>query len=109
VSYLVKEDIPKLRDLLISHYSTSTMNMCVHQALLNMSGPPLKFSIKPDAVPHAIYTPATVPVHWHEEVKKQLARDVKLGILELVPAKEPTIWQHCMVVVRKQNGSPRQK
>jgi hypothetical protein len=94
-----------LKDLLINHYSSSTMNMCAHQPLPSMSGPPLKFAIKPDAVPHAIYTPATVPVHWQEEVKKQLARDFMLGILEEVPANEPTVWQHRMVVVRKHNGS----
>lgn len=34
-------------------------------------------------------------------------RDVELGILEKVPANEPTLWMHKMVVVRKQNGSPR--
>ena len=100
-----EEDIPMLKDLLINHYSSSTMNMCAHQPLPSMSGPPLKFAIKPDAVPHAIYTPATVPVHWQEEVKKQLARDFMLGILEEVPANEPTVWQHRMVVVRKHNGS----
>jgi hypothetical protein len=53
-----------LRDLLISHYTTSTMNMS-----------PMLSS------PHA-----TVPFHWQKEVKKQLVRDVELGILEQVPA-----------------------
>ena len=100
-------NIPKLRDLLVQHYSTSTMNMCSHQPLPKMTGPPLKFSLKPDAIPHAIHNPATIPVHWAEEVKKQLARDVELGILEEVPTNEPTLWMHRMVVVRKQNGSPR--
>jgi hypothetical protein len=52
-------------------------------------------------------SPTPVPVHWKEEVKKQLARDFMLGILEEVPANKPTVWQHRMVVVRKQNGSQR--
>ena len=102
-----EENIPKLRELLVKHYSTSTMNMCSHQPLPQMTGPPLKFSLKPDAVPHAIHNPATIPVHWEEEVKKPLDRDVEMGILEKVPANEPTVWLHRMVVVRKQNGSPR--
>ena len=102
-----EENIPKLRDLLVQHYSTSTMNMCSHQPLPKMTGPPLKFSLKPDAIPHAIHNPATIPVHWVEQVQKQLARDVELGILEEVPTNEPTLWMHRMVVVRKQNGSPR--
>jgi hypothetical protein len=42
-----------------------------------------------------------------EEVKKQLARDMELGILEKMPSNEHTVWQHRMVVIRKQNGSPR--
>ena len=102
-----EENIPKLRDMLVQHYSTSTMNMCSHQPLPKMTGPPLQFSLKPDAVPHAIHSPATIPVHWMDQVKKQLLRDVELGILEEVPANEPTLWMHRMVVVRKHDGSPR--
>ena len=56
---------------------------------------PLKFTLKPAAV------------HWEEDVKHQLARDVELGILEKVPLNTPTVWCHRIVVVRKQNGSPR--
>ena len=70
----------------------------LHQPLLKMTGPPFKFVIKPDAVPHAIHNPATIPVHWVEEVQKQLARDVELGILEKVPLNEPTEWMHRMVI-----------
>ena len=66
-----------------------------------MSGQPLKFAINSDAIPHAIYTPPTVPVLWQEEVKKKLARNVELGILEEVPANEPTVWQHRMVVAEQ--------
>ena len=29
-----------------------------------------------------------------------------IGVLEEVPANEPTVWLHRMVVVRKQNSSP---
>lgn len=101
---MTDKDITMFRELLVTHYATSTMNMCTHQPLPNMSGdsgPPLKHTLKPDAVQRAVYTPATVPIHWREEVKKQLDRDVDLGILERVPPNEPTLWQHRMVVVRK--------
>ena len=86
---MTEENIPKLRDLLVKHYGTSTMKMCSHQPLPKMTGPPLKFSLKPDAVTHAIHSPATIPIHWVEEVKKQLARNVEMGNLEEVPAKRP--------------------
>ena len=102
-----EENVPKLKQFLIDYYSTSTMKMCSHQKLPEVSGPPLHFTLKPDAVPVAVHTPATVPVHWHNEVKSQLDRDVTMGILEVVPPNEPTKWQHRMVVVRKHNGKPR--
>jgi hypothetical protein len=58
--------------------------------------PPLKFSIKPDDVPHAIYTPATIEVHCRRNSR---SRDMELGILEQMPSNEPTVGQHCMVVM----------
>ena len=102
-----EENVPKLKQYLIDYYSTSTMNLCSHQKLPEVSGPPLHFTLKPDAVPVAVHTPATVPIHWFNEVKNQLDRDVTMGILEVVPPNEPTKWQHRMVVVRKHNGKPR--
>ena len=35
----------------------------------------------------------TVPFPWKADMKKQLVRDMESGILEQVPAKEPTVWQ----------------
>ena len=103
----VPENIQKLKNFIINHYSTSTMNLCPHQKLPECDGPPLHFTLKPGAVPHAVYTPATIPVHWGEVVKAQIDRDVELGILTPVPPNEPAIWQHRMVVVKKHNGTPR--
>ena len=60
----------------------------------------------PDAKPVAVYTAATVPLHWREEVKAQLDEDVALGVLEKVPAGEPTVWQARMHVVPKHDGTP---
>ena len=56
--------------------------------------PPLKFSIKPDAVPpcylHSSHD--LVPVHWQDEVNKQLVRDVEFGIMKQVHTNKPTVW-----------------
>ena len=98
---VTEKDIPRFIELLVSHYKRSTMNMCPHQPFPSMSGQPLNFSLKPDAVPHAVYTPATIPVHWQEDLQKQL------GILKRVHANESTVWQNRMLVVRKLNRSPR--
>ena len=102
-----EENVPKLKQFIVDYYASSTMNLCSHQQLPKITGPPVHYSLKPDAKPVAIHTPAVLPIHWTSQVREQLLRDVKLGILEEVPPEEPTKWQHRMVVVRKPNGTPR--
>ena len=53
------------------------------------------------------HTPALVPRHWEAEVKKQLNKDIRKGILEPVPVGEATEWCARMVVVAKKSGHPR--
>ena len=60
-----------------------------------------------DAEPVAYHTPMPVPLHWQEEVKAGLDRDVRLGVLEEVPIGEPVTWCHRMVVCSKKNGKVR--
>ena len=105
----VEKNIPRLKDFIVNHYAALTMNMCTHQLLPVMTGPgpPLHFTLKPDVQPVAACTPAAIPIHWMAPVREQLEQDVKLDILEKVPANEPAVWQHRMVVVRKPNGTHR--
>ena len=60
-----------------------------------------------DAKPVAIHTPKKVPLNLTEQVKRNLDRDVSLGIIEPVPINTPTTWCARMVVVAKHDGSPR--
>ena len=46
-------------------------------------------------------------LHWQQEVKAGLERDVALGVLERVPMGEPTDWCAPMTIAAKKNGSPR--
>ena len=80
----------RLKEFLLQYYKSSTFNVCPHQPLPLMQGPPLEFRMKPDAKPHAIYTAATVAAHWEKKVKDNIDRDVRLGVLEKV---EP--YMHC--------------
>lgn len=57
--------------------------------------------------PSAVHTLIPVPHHWKKRVKEDLDRDVKLGIIEPVPAGTPTICCSRMVVAPKKAGSPR--
>ena len=45
------ENLEKLRNYIVEHYSSSTMNMCSHQSLPEMAGPPLHFTLKEGTVP----------------------------------------------------------
>ena len=67
-------------DFLRQYYGPSSFNVCKHQSLPMMHGPALEIHLKEGAVPHAIYTPAEVSVHWREKVKADM-RDVELGVL----------------------------
>ena len=72
-----------------------------------MSGPPLHLMVDPEAKPTAHHTPIPVPIHWQDEVKADLDRDVRLGILEPVPVGTPVTWCSKMVVAAKKSGKPR--
>ena len=97
----------KLQQYLLNHYSSSTFNVCEHQTLPLMEGPPMRLMIDPEATPTAHHSPIPVPLHWQDDVKAGLDRDVRLGVLEPVPIGEPVTWCHRMVICAKKNGKPR--
>ena len=93
---------------LLDYYASSAFNTCTHQPLPLMTGlPPLRLLLKEGSVPHAIHTPATVPAHWTQQVRKDLEQDIDLGVLERVPSNTPTTWCSRMHVVGKKTGEPR--
>ena len=100
----------RLKEFLLSYYKSSTFNVCPHQPLPLMHGPPLEFKLKPDAKPFAVYSPATVPAHWANQVKADIQRDVQLGVLEKVePEMDSGVddWCSRMVIGRKHREEPR--
>ena len=97
----------RLEEWLLQYYASSAFNVCEHQLLPKMTGRPLDIHFKPDGQPKAFHCPIPVPHHWKKQVKADLDRDVRLGIVEPVPPGTPTIWCSKMVVVAKKDGSPR--
>ena len=97
----------RMEEYLLNLYSSSLFNTCEHQTLPMMTGPPLALLIDPNANPKPCHYPIPVPVHWQEEVKRGLDRDVALGVLEKVPLGTPVTWCHRMVICTKKNGSLR--
>lgn len=104
---LVPENVEKIQSWLLDYYKSSTFNVCEHQTLPMMSGPPLHLNIDPNATPVAHHKPIPIPVHWQEQVYAGLDRDCRLGVLEPVPIGTPVTWCHKMVVVAKKSGKPR--
>ena len=97
----------RLEEYLKEQYASSVFNVCTHQPLPMMKGPPMRLMIDPEAKPTAFHTPLSVPYHWMEEVKADIDRDVRLGVLEQVPISDPVTWCHRMVICPKKNGKPR--
>ena len=102
-----EENNSKMKQWLLDRFSASTFNKCPHQPLPMMTGPPIKIHVDPDAIPSTVHAPAQVPIHWREQVKKQLDDDVALGVIEKVEPNTPTTWCHRAIWVRKPDGSPR--
>lgn len=100
-------NVPKLKEWLVNHYSSSTFNTCAHQPLKKMNGPPMRLMLDPHAEPTAYHKAIPVPIHWREKVKASLEQDVRLGVIEPVPIGEPVTWCHRMIVCAKKNGEPR--
>ena len=72
-----------------------------------MDMPPLCLMVDPNAMLVAHHTPVPVPIHWQEEAKAGIDRDIRLGVIEPVPIGEPVTWCHRMVICAKKDGSPR--
>ena len=68
--------------------------------------PPIQLHVDPKAKPYAINKPHPVPIHWRDQVKAKLDRDVRIGVLEQVPIGEPTEWCSPKVICPKANGDP---
>ena len=86
----------KLQQYLLDYYSSSTFNI-EHQILPLMDSPPMRLMINPHATPTAHHSPIPVPLHWQDDVKAGLDRDMRLGVLKPVPFGEPVTWCHHMV------------
>ena len=89
-------NIRRMREWLLTQFATSTFNTCPHQYLPCMKGPPIEMHLDSAATPRVCHTAANVPIHWQEQVKADLERDVALGVIERVPYGEPVIWCHRM-------------
>ena len=101
------ENVASLKEWILQRYASSAFNVCEHQPIPEMAGPPLDIKLDDGAEPVAVHSPIPIPHHWKREGKARLDRDCRLGVIEPVPAGTPTTWCSRMVVAPKHDGSPR--
>ena len=104
---LTDDNREEIETFLINHYKSSTFNMCTHQELPRMKGPPMHIMVNSTATPVAVQKAIPVPIHYEEQVKKDIDRDVRLGVIEKVPAGTPITWCSRMIVCSKKDSKPR--
>ena len=68
-------------------------------------GEEFEIKLKPNATPHALFTPRHVPLPLRPKVEEELARMEEMGVISKVD--EPTPWRTGMVMVPKKSGSIR--
>ena len=76
------------------------------EELQAMEGEPMKIHLKDGAKPFALYGAREIAFAHRAQVKEELDKMVKRGVIEPV-GDEPSEWCHPLVVVIKKNGSIR--
>ena len=88
----------RLQHWLLNYYASSAFNTCTHTQLSMMDGPTMRLMVDPESKPVAHHTPILVPIHWQDEVKAGLDRDLSLGVIEPVLVGTPLIYCDRMVI-----------
>ena len=97
----------KLEEFIMDYYKGSAFNVCEHHPLPMIQDKPLSIIVDDKVKPTAIHKPVPIPVHWEQQVKDGLDRDVALKVIEPVPLGTPVTWCSRMIIVPKQDGTPR--
>ena len=74
-----------------------------------MSGEPMKIRLKPDAPLSSVkYRPIPVPFHFKQSAKRDIDRDIRMGVLQKKPQGEATTYcSQTVFTPPKCNGEPR--
>ena len=86
------------------HSDVQARYPALFQALGNL-GEEYAIKVKEDAIPRSLFTPRNVPILMRAQVKRELERMEKMGVISKVT--EPTQWCVGMVVVPKLSGAAR--
>ena len=101
------ENRAELEAWILKYYDRGAFNGCRRQTMPCTDGPPMKIHTAPDAIPVVVHKPCPVPLHWREQVKRDIEADVKRGVLEKIPPGVPVTWCTRLVITPKKDGRPR--
>ena len=84
----------ELKKVIDRHYAASVFNRCTRQPLPHpqMQWKHMPIITDPNVKPVAVDTPIPAPLYWAKKVKRDLDRNVALGIIGPVPLNTPTSW-----------------
>jgi hypothetical protein len=103
-----EKNIDRIKEWIGQKYASSSFNTCTNQKLpLVTSSPPLRLFVDKNVTPTAVHKPGTIPLHLQQQVKEELDRDVRIGVLEQVPVNTADTWCSRMVVCVKKSGKAR--
>ena len=93
----------------MEHFWASAFSNCSHQKLPLVKGsPPLQLYLDESVKPVACHKAGNTPLHFVDQVKLDLDRDVRLGVLRKVPVNTPVdSFLSRMYIAMKKNGKPR--
>ena len=85
----VEENRGKFQNYFNMKLKASAFNMCIHEPLPRISGEPMKIHFREGTIPIADSIPATVPLHWREEVRELLHAMLTSRLSEKFPRDNP--------------------
>ena len=104
-----EENMEKLKEWIQVHFKASAFNNCSHQKLPLVKGSPLlELHLDKSVKPVVCHKVGGIPLHFVDQVKQGLDRDVRIGVLRKVPVNTPVdSFLSCMYIATKKDGKPR--
>ena len=92
---------------LLDRYAASAFNVCTHQIMNKISGPPLKITVDPKVPQVARHVLSQIPWHFREQLKKGLDADCRMEVLEEAAPNTPVDYMAPLLITPKKNRTPR--
>ena len=103
----IEKNIPAMKDYLLDKYKNNVFNQCIHGPIPQMTGPPMRIHVDPEAEGTVVAKPGKCPLHWEDKVLQKYEQDLSMGVIEPYPSGTPPKWIHRAHYVKKPDGDIR--